>query len=114
MLSVENDDGLGRTGQLTKKRQLLPWLTACTYGQMTAAEVFAGTLHSYAGGASGFAFFADNCFDDPGKILALSTASALAAQHEDIFFEGEPMSAPDELRWTFGRAEGTCGDGEHS
>eukprot|EP01043_Picozoa_sp_COSAG02_P057252 COSAG02_NODE_6917_length_3288_cov_87.007972_2_plen_764_part_01 len=100
MLSVADDAGLGPVGQLSEKRQLLPWLTACTYGQMTAADVFAGTLHSYAGGASGFAFFADTCFDDPGKILALSTASALAAEYEELFFEGQTLAAPDELRWS--------------
>lgn len=100
MLSVVDDDVLGQIGQLTEKRQLLPWLTACTYGQMTAVDVFAGTLHSFAGGASGFAFFADTCFDDPGKILALSTAAALAAPFEDLFFEGTTLSAPDQLSWS--------------
>ena len=56
------DDGLGPTGQLTHRRQLLPWLTGATYGQMTAADVFSAALFSFAGGASGFAFFADACF----------------------------------------------------
>ena len=56
------EDGLGKAGQLTERRQLLPVLTACTYGQMSASHVFAGTLHSFAGGASGFNFFVGSCF----------------------------------------------------
>lgn len=92
-------DGLGPAGQLTARRQLLPVLTACTYGQMTASDVFAGTLQTFGAGASGFSFFAGNCFDDPGKILALSTAAGLAAPFEDHFFTGSPIKHPDQLRY---------------
>ena len=84
-------DGLGAPGQLTTRRQLLPVLTACTYGQMTASDVFAGTLQSFGAGASGFSFFAGNCFDDPGKILALSTAAGLAAPFADHLMLGTPI-----------------------
>ena len=58
-------DRLGPPGQLTESRQLLPVLTGCTYGQMDEVDVFAGTLHTFAGGASGFSFFAGNCFVSP-------------------------------------------------
>ena len=61
-MTNSREDGLGKTGQLTERRQLLPVLTACTYGQMSASDVFAGTLQSFAGGASGFNFFVGSCF----------------------------------------------------
>ena len=61
MLHISTPDGLGPPGQLTATRQLLPVLTACTYGQLDASEVFDGTLQSFAGGASGFSFFAGSC-----------------------------------------------------
>ena len=100
MVHVEPDDGLGgNPGELSARRQLLPWLTGCTYGQMNARDVFAGALHSFAGGASGFAFFAASCFDDPGKILALSTSAALAAPFEEHFFKGQSISRPDQLTY---------------
>ena len=61
-MTNSREDGLGKAGQLTERRQLLPVLTACTYGQMSASDVFAGTLQSFAGGASGFNFFVGSCF----------------------------------------------------
>ena len=98
MVHVPQPDGLGPPGQLTKTRQLLPVLTACTYGQADALDVFTGALHTFAGGASGFSFFAGACFDDPGKVLALSTAAALAAPYAEHFFTGTPIVEPDQLR----------------
>eukprot|EP01050_Picozoa_sp_SAG11_P018593 SAG11_NODE_2838_length_2917_cov_5.779178_4_plen_283_part_00 len=98
MVAVKND-GLGLAGQLTERRQLLPWLTAACYGQMTAADVFSGALHSFAGGASGFAFFSDMGLDDPAKILALSTAAGLAVSFEEHLFTGSSISWPDQLTY---------------
>ena len=91
------EDTLGTAGQLTQRRQLLPWLTGATYGQMTASDVFDGALHSFAGGASGFAFFSDSDFDNPGKILALSSAAGLAVDFEDHLFTGTSVVAPDHI-----------------
>jgi hypothetical protein len=98
MLAVV-DDGLGPTGQLTKRRQLLPWLTGGTYGQMTATDVFSAALHNFAGGASGFAFFADTDLDDPAKILALSSAAGLVARFEGHIFAGHSVAAPDQIMY---------------
>merc|ERR1719174_1822963 len=36
-----------------KPRQLIPWLTACTYGQMDARATLDGALHSFGRGATG-------------------------------------------------------------
>lgn len=74
-----------------KPRHLLPWLTACTYGQMDAVLTWEGALHTFGGGATGWSFFCTDCFDDPAKILALSTATALAAPFEDHFMDGMPL-----------------------
>ena len=82
-------DGVGR--------QFLPWLTAGTYGSMTAAATLDGALHSFGVGATGFAFFSSSDFVDGADILALSTATALAAPFEEIFFSGTPLNDADVL-----------------
>jgi hypothetical protein len=74
-----------------KPHHVLPWLTSCTWGQMTAVDVLESTLHSFGGGATGFAFYYMPCFDDPGKLLALSTAAAMAGAFEDLLMDGQPM-----------------------
>ena len=77
-----------------KPRHLLPWLTACTYGTMDAVQTWEEALHSFGSGATGFAFFGvffHGCFDDPAKLLALSTATALATPFEDHFLDGTPL-----------------------
>lgn len=84
------------TRRAPRGQQLLPWLTACTYGQMSAADVFTGALQSFASGATGFSFFIDSCLDDMGKLLALSSAVTLAAPHEALFFDGALLTE-DEL-----------------
>ena len=76
-----------------KTRHLLPWLTAGTYGQMTAVATWEGVLHTFGGGATGFSFFLASLhsLDDPAKLLALSTAIALAMPFEDHLVDGTPM-----------------------
>ena len=66
-----------------------------TYGEMTAEALLDGALLSLGAGATGFAFFDWLSLDDGGKILALSTAVALAAPFEDLFFEGKPLTQLD-------------------
>ena len=77
-----------------KPHMLLPWLTSCTYGVMDAVQAWEEALHAFGSGATGFSFFGvffHGCFDDPAKLLALSTATALATPFEDLFLEGEPL-----------------------
>ena len=76
-----------------KGRIFIPTLTAATFGEMDATAVLDGTLHSFGVGSTGFSFFSSADFDDGGKILALSTAAALAAPFEDHFFLGRPLVA---------------------
>eukprot|EP01052_Picozoa_sp_SAG31_P011709 SAG31_NODE_669_length_12945_cov_4.141912_2_plen_179_part_00 len=66
-----------------------------TYGQLDAVDTFEGALHSYGAGATGFSFFLGSCLDDPAKVLALSSATALASPFEDHFLKGEPMVATE-------------------
>jgi hypothetical protein len=78
-----------------KGRIFIPTLTAATYGEMDATAVLDGTLHSFGVGSTGFSFFSSADFDDGGKILALSTAAALAQPFEDHFFLGRPLGVLD-------------------
>eukprot|EP00051_Salpingoeca_urceolata_P023180 m.390017 g.390017 ORF g.390017 m.390017 type:complete len:912 (-) comp20074_c5_seq2:72-2807(-) len=73
---------------------LLPWLTSCTYGQMTAEETLVATLQSFGAGATGFSYFIDSCLDDPAKVLALSTASALFSPYDVLLLEGAALGPP--------------------
>jgi hypothetical protein len=83
------NDGYGRL--------FLPWLTAGTYGAMDATATLDGALHSLGVGATGFAFFSSSDFVDGADILALSTATAVAAPFEDLFFTGTPLNSKDVL-----------------
>jgi hypothetical protein len=77
-----------------RPRHLLPWLTACTYGQMDAVQAWEEALHAFGAGATGFSFFGvffHGCFDDPAKLLALSSAVSLATPYEDYFLDGVPL-----------------------
>jgi hypothetical protein len=73
----------------------VPWLTSCTWGQMSADQLRSATLHSFGSGATGFSWFHDICFDDPGKMLALSSAIALVVPHERLMMRGAPVGASD-------------------
>lgn len=76
--------------QLGSEAPLVPWLTSCCWGQMNADELRSATLHSFGSGAGGFSWFRDICFDDPGKLLALSNAVAVAVHHESHLMQGMP------------------------
>ena len=65
------------------------------YGEMTAEALLDGALLSLGAGATGFAFFSAADFDDGAKILAMSSATALAAPFEDYFFLGKPLGSLD-------------------
>jgi hypothetical protein len=73
----------------------VPWLTSCTWGQMSADQLRSAALHSFGSGATGFSWFHDTCFDDPGKMLALSSAIALVVPHEDLMLRSAPVGARD-------------------
>jgi hypothetical protein len=65
---------------------------------MDAVQAWEESLHSFGSGATGFAFFGvffHGCFDDPAKLLAMSTATALAMPFEDHFMDGEPLIKGD-------------------
>lgn len=75
---------------LGSQAPLVPWLTSCCWGQMNADELRSAVLHSFGSGAGGFSWFRDICFDDPGKLLALSNAVAVVGHHEAHLAQGMP------------------------
>ena len=83
---------------LGDKAPLVPWLTSCCWGQMNADELRSATLHSFGSGAGGFSWFRDICFDDPGKLLALSDSIAVAGHHEEHLSSGTPALIGEELK----------------
>jgi hypothetical protein len=87
------------------KAPLVPWLTSCCWGQMNADELRSATLHSFGSGASGFSWFRDICFDDPGKLLALSDAIAVAGHHEEHLSVGMPALVGEEFELRGEKAE---------
>ena len=61
---------------------------------MDAVQVWEEALHAFGSGATGFSFFGvffHGCFDDPGKLLALSSAVSLASPFEHYFLDGVPL-----------------------
>ena len=62
---------------------------------MNAEQLRTTTLHTFGSGAAGFSWFRDICFDDPGKLLALSSAIALAQPYETLMLHGDIMTSAD-------------------
>jgi hypothetical protein len=73
---------------MPKPVPVIPWLSSCTWGQLSAEDLRSATLHAFGSGAAGFSFFRDKCIDDPGKLLALSSALTLMRRFEDIILDG--------------------------
>jgi hypothetical protein len=76
---------------------LVPWLTSCCWGQMNADELRSAALHSFGSGSGGFSWFRDICFDDPGKLLALSDATAVATHHEVHLMQAMPALVGEDI-----------------
>ena len=92
---------------------LLPWLTACTYGQLDARGLFNEAVTAFGAGSTGWSFFWDTCFDDMGKMLALSSAVGLAGPYESVLVNGSVLGLGTDLNGTAGvdAVSGMAGDG---
>jgi hypothetical protein len=67
---------------------VIPWLSSCTWGQLTVEQLRSATLHAFGSGAGGFSFFRDSCVDDPGKLVVMSSVLTLMRSFEDIILDG--------------------------
>ena len=85
---------------------LVPWISSCTFGMMSASQLRVAVLHALGCGAAGFSFFSDSCVNDPAILLALSAAIAAAVPFEDLLLAGAPAT-PLELQVGTGVAVGS-------
>ena len=74
---------------------VIPWISSCTWGQLSKEQLRSATLHAFGSGAAGFSFFRDSCIDDPGKLLALSAVLTLMRPFEGIVLDGSLASRED-------------------
>ena len=83
-----------KTAKLMKNKNIIPWLTAGTYGDLRAQFVEYIALEALLNGAGGFTYFAYWDFDNPRKYAALAKALRLIAPYENLIMDGKLVEIP--------------------
>ncbi len=78
-----------KTSKLMKNRNIIPWLTAGTYGEMRPQFVEYIALEALLNGAGGMTYYAYWDFDTPLEYAALAKALRMVAPYEDLLMDGE-------------------------
>ena len=92
--SSRSPELLGRSIGLERKilgnnYDILPWLSAGTYGEMDSQLLYDHVLHTFLNGATGFSIFAEYDIDDMADVLSISKAIKLVSPHEDLIMDGD-------------------------
>ena len=82
------------THKLMKNRNIIPWLTAGTYGEMRPQFVEYSALEALLNGAGGFTYYAYWDFDNPLEYAAMANALRMIAPYEDLVMDGELVEIP--------------------
>ncbi len=78
-----------KSHKLMKNRNIIPWLTAGTYGEMRPQFVEYIALEALMNGAGGFTYYAFWDFDTPREYAAMAKALRMIAPYEDLIMDGE-------------------------
>ena len=82
------------TSKLMKNRNIIPWLTAGTYGEIRPQFVEYIALEALLNGAGGMTYYAYWDFDTPREYAALAQALRMIAPYEDLIMDGELVEIP--------------------
>ena len=84
-----------------KKRTILPWLSAGTYGEFEPRLLEQMILEALINGSCGFTYYKFSDFDTPMDFYYQAKALAQVAQHEDLIMDGEPfvLKGDNEALW---------------
>jgi hypothetical protein len=77
------------THKLMKNRDIIPWLTAGTYGEIRPQFVEYITLETLLNGAGGFTYYAYWDFDNALDYASMAKALRMIAPYEDLIMDGE-------------------------
>lgn len=83
-----------KTSKLLKNRNIIPWLTAGTYGEIRPQFVEYIALEALLNGAGGMTYYAYWDFDTPREYAALAKALRMIAPYEDLLMDGELVEIP--------------------
>ena len=75
--------------KLMKNRNIIPWLTAGTYGEIRPQFIEYIALETLLNGAGGFTYYAYWDFDNAMEYAAMAKALRMIAPYEDLVMEGE-------------------------
>ena len=82
------------THKLMKNRNIIPWLTAGTYGDMRPQFVEYSALETLLNGAGGFTYYAYWDFDNVLDYAAMAKALRMIAPYENLIMDGELVEIP--------------------
>lgn len=82
------------THKLMKNRNIIPWLTAGTYGELRPQFVEYNVLEALLNGAGGITYYAYWDFDNALKYAAMAKALRMIAPYEDLIMDGELVEIP--------------------
>ena len=82
------------THKLMKNRNIIPWLTAGTYGDIRPQFVEFIALEALLNGAGGFTYFAYWDFDNALEYAAMAKALRTIAPYENLIMDGELVEIP--------------------
>ncbi len=83
-----------KTSKLMKNRNIIPWLTAGTYGEIRPQFIEYIALEALLNGAGGITYYAYWDFDSPVEYAALAKALRMIAPYEDLIMDGELVDIP--------------------
>ena len=75
--------------KLMKNRNIIPWLTAGTYGEIRPQFIEYIALETLLNGAGGFTYYAYWDFDNAMEYAAMAKALRMIAPYEDLVMDGE-------------------------
>ena len=77
--------------KLMKNRNIIPWLTAGTYGEFDSFKIEQMILEALLNGAGGITYFQFSDFDTPQDFFYHAKALAEIAPYEDLIMDGEVL-----------------------
>ncbi len=84
-------DSIRKNFQLMKNRDILPWLSAGTYGEFEPYKLEPMILEALLNGAVGITYYCDSDFDTPLDYYYHAKALSLIAPYEDLIMDGQVM-----------------------
>ncbi|MBR4662801.1 MAG: hypothetical protein IKO93_02905, partial [Lentisphaeria bacterium] len=83
-----------RIHKLMKNRNIIPWLTAGTYGEIRPQFVEYNALEALLNGACGITYYAYWDFDNAMKYAAMAKALRMIAPYENLIMDGAVTEIP--------------------